>query len=721
MKKRLFSIFLAAIMVLFMMPVKVRAGGPTTDWQVLTSVLDNQNAGAGQTAVSIDDSNTNFRKITLLKDISAEEGDSTLEVSADKEIILDLNGYTIDGKIDDSISVGSVIKIPSGATLTLRDDSTSKTGKITGGNTTEGGGGVYVEGTLNMYSGTVTGNKATDNGGGVYVNGGTFTMNGGTITQNNAGANKNGGGVYVVEGSFTMTGNSVVSNNNAYNGGGVYIFRQSTFTMSGNSQISNNNAGNSYGAVYIGDSELSISENSKIEENSAINCGGVCIWDSTVTMTGGSICNNNATKNYGGVVMSNSTLKMTGGRISGNTATTNFGGVYFGGGTLTLGGTAVITGNTAKGASSNVYLAKNKTFDINTPSSGMSVGVSTQTDPTAAAPTQITTNGSLTDTGYFSSDNDAYEVKFVTDHLVLSVKPHTHNLVKVDGQPATEEASGWKDYYECDEIADACHMYFEDSDGNTSITDFEAWKAEGGNGYIAKLNAPKYGITVLNDGNGTASASVSEAASGTAVTLTATPASGYVFDAWEVVSGGINITGDTFTMPGNAVEVKAKFKSTTPTPNPPEPSPEPEEEPYYIESLEDQLDVAIAYSQEDETILWTAGDSLPQSVIDLILQSDVTVEFKFTYEGVDYDLFLNKFNVKDLKLDWYGPYVLAQFANNTAVGAEELEGDTYTVKEGDTMGAIAERFGMSLEALTALNPQITDIDFIRVNQKIRVK
>lgn len=177
----------------------------------------------------------------------------------------------------------------------------------------------------------------------------------------------------------------------------------------------------------------------------------------------------------------------------------------------------------------------------------------------------------------------------------------------------------------------------------------------------------------------------------------------------------VRIKADGTLPPSDSVMV------TVTDPNPDPLPPEPEEQPYYIESLEDQLDVAIAYAQEDEMIVWTEGDSLPQSVIDLILQSDVTVEFKFTYEGVDYDLFLNKFNVKDLKLDWYGPYVLAQFANNTAVGAEELEGDTYTVKEGDTMGAIAERFGMSLEALTALNPQITDIDFIRVNQKIRVK
>lgn len=164
-------------------------------------------------------------------------------------------------------------------------------------------------------------------------------------------------------------------------------------------------------------------------------------------------------------------------------------------------------------------------------------------------------------------------------------------------------------------------------------------------------------------------------------------------------------------------------KSENPDPDPdPDPNPDPDPEPkgrYYIEDLEDQLNIAIQYGAgSDTTILWTAGDSLPQSVIDLILNSDVTVEFKFTYEGVDYDLFLNKNNVQNLNVPWYGPYVLAQFANNTT---SALEGDLYTVQNGDTMSIIAAKFGMSLEALAALNPQITDIDFIRVNQKIRVK
>ena len=75
------------------------------------------------------------------------------------------------------------------------------------------------------------------------------------------------------------------------------------------------------------------------------------------------------------------------------------------------------------------------------------------------------------------------------------------------------------------------------------------------------LEMKKYSVTVTTDGNGTAMANPASAAKGATVTLTATPNSGYVFDRWEVLSGGVTIASDnTFTMPGNAVQIKAHFK-----------------------------------------------------------------------------------------------------------------------------------------------------------------
>lgn len=45
----------------------------------------------------------------------------------------------------------------------------------------------------------------------------------------------------------------------------------------------------------------------------------------------------------------------------------------------------------------------------------------------------------------------------------------------------------------------------------------------------------------------------------------------------------------------------------------------------------------------------------------------------------------------------------------------------YTVKSGDTMTAIAKKYGTTLTKLKALNPTIRDLNKISVGQKIRVK
>ena len=76
------------------------------------------------------------------------------------------------------------------------------------------GGGVYVDGgTYTMNSGTISGNTASNDGGGVYIYGigaTSFKMNAGTITGNTASGN--GGGVCDQNGKFTQTGGTVSGN-----------------------------------------------------------------------------------------------------------------------------------------------------------------------------------------------------------------------------------------------------------------------------------------------------------------------------------------------------------------------------------------------------------------------------------------------------------------------------------------------------------------------------
>ena len=74
----------------------------------------------------------------------------------------------------------------------------------------------------------------------------------------------------------------------------------------------------------------------------------------------------------------------------------------------------------------------------------------------------------------------------------------------------------------------------------------------------------EFTITVKTDGNGTASASHAKAVVGTEIILTATPKTGYHFKEWQVISGGVTIKDDKFTMPDSNVEVKAIFEKDAP-------------------------------------------------------------------------------------------------------------------------------------------------------------
>ena len=74
----------------------------------------------------------------------------------------------------------------------------------------------------------------------------------------------------------------------------------------------------------------------------------------------------------------------------------------------------------------------------------------------------------------------------------------------------------------------------------------------------------EYTVTVTTEGNGTASASPAKAVAGEEITLTATPDGGYHFKEWQVISGGVTIKDNKFTMPNNNVEVKAIFEEDTP-------------------------------------------------------------------------------------------------------------------------------------------------------------
>ena len=74
------------------------------------------------------------------------------------------------------------------------------------------------------------------------------------------------------------------------------------------------------------------------------------------------------------------------------------------------------------------------------------------------------------------------------------------------------------------------------------------------------VNEPvTYTVTVHVSAGGTATADKTAAAAGETVNLTATPASGYHFAGWSIVSGTVTIQNNQFTMPAGNVEIQAVF------------------------------------------------------------------------------------------------------------------------------------------------------------------
>lgn len=137
----------------------------------------------------------------------------------------------------------------------------------------------------------------------------------------------------------------------------------------------------------------------------------------------------------------------------------------------------------------------------------------------------------------------------------------------------------------------------------------------------------------------------------------------------------------------------------------------------YYESFVNKLN-----STTEGTLTWDEGGALPEDVMEALAKNpNLSLEYTFTYEGVEYTVFIPAGAMAalyDPEIPWYGPeWILGHFAPITPGTA----GSTYTVQSGDTLGAIASRFGTTVSALMALNPDITDADVIRIGQNIRYR
>lgn len=289
------------------------------------------------------------------------------EIRISGDLTLCLNGHTL------NLS-GKSLCIDSGS-FTLCDCKGS--GQITGGNNLPGV--IVYGGTFTMNGGTITGNT----GGGVQVTSASgtasFTMNGGSITGNTVNVNNSSsffsGGVGVAGGSFTMNGGSITGNTATGTAtlaasGGVLVYNGGSFTMNGG-EITNN------------------------------QCDG--------TMYGNDFA--------GGVRVSS----------------------FLRGGSFTVSGDAVISGNTAANESANnVSLTGSQTINIGSGglSSGAEIGV------TMASAGEFTTGGGESCRQYFFSDNDSYVVVPSGSELALGqLAEHPEYAPHPQNHPACGDSS----------------------------------------------------------------------------------------------------------------------------------------------------------------------------------------------------------------------------------------------------------------------------------------
>ena len=360
-----------------------------------------------------------------------DEDIGAIEIAEDQDIIIDLNGMSIDRLLGSTSAENGYVIVNYG-TLRITDSSSGGKGTITGGNNSSGkGGGIYNDGTLIIDGGSVTGNKVSGSvgfGGGIY-NIGTLTISGGSVANNTAGGTGSsfGGGIYN-EGTLTISGGSV--NNNTAGGsgisygGGIFSTGKVTVTMTGGAVSGNTSSG-----------------------AKAAYGGGVCLNEQSVfEMTDGKISGSSAknasSAGYGGGIYADvdCSVKISGGSVTDNTAGTNAGGVYVGK-ALTVSGKVTIIDNKKGSAANNVFLP-DKVISLEEPVTGSRIGVTTGTPPTSSGDVAFTTGYSGDFPSEIFSSDAGYYVNKAGGVAVVSLKEQFVELTQAKTAPAIKVTRG---------------------------------------------------------------------------------------------------------------------------------------------------------------------------------------------------------------------------------------------------------------------------------------
>jgi len=166
---------------------------------------------------------------------------------------------------------GTPLTITGGqSTMTLIDGF-----RITGGQASASGGGVFVENSsVTIANSRIDDNEAEDNGGGIAVVNGQLILEDTLVEDNEAGVH--GGGIYKSVGDVTISDSVIQANVAGIDGGGIYL-DVGGFTMT-DSVILLNDAGDDGGGVYLTPSGAGVViSGSTFDTNTAGDNGG-CLY-----------------------------------------------------------------------------------------------------------------------------------------------------------------------------------------------------------------------------------------------------------------------------------------------------------------------------------------------------------------------------------------------------------------------------------------------------------
>lgn len=235
--------------------------------------------------------------------ISGEDGDDSVITIRNCNIGVAINGFTITkgkGKL--------AVDWRSGGGIYIKDSSATIGFCVIENNEADGGGGVYVEGTLSLQNNTISGNSAQSTGGGLLLFGGKHTIEGNKIIYNTAGSNGGGlasfnsediiegneislntaaggygGGLHSTTGEHTIRDNTISGNSAGYGGGGLHRVG-GQHTIVGNT-ISENRAHDGGGLWASSNGIALIADNSFVSNDATGQGGGLWVWAPFIAVT----------------------------------------------------------------------------------------------------------------------------------------------------------------------------------------------------------------------------------------------------------------------------------------------------------------------------------------------------------------------------------------------------------------------------------------------------